>query len=443
MRPEGFKGPRPVGREEEKILRGRGFVLKEAEELVIGSVLSYPEQYPLVHFLKAEDFFYRKHAKIWKIASDLYEEGKTLTPRLVLALYNASKGSKEDPLTEEELEYLLAQRDAGALLQAAHLLKDASNRRYLALKLQEAQSKLEMGEAPEAVLDELRKAGEDLYAWDEVIDGLDLIEQEALRFLEGRNYVPTGIAEVDELLSGGFAKGGMTVLAARPSMGKTALARFIVRQLADRGGKVYWASFDQSPEQILLLEVAKRLGMPLHLLKGAYEQDPDLRKEVEKELRALKESWRNKVQLDGKLAPVEVLLQRLWRAHRRAPLDMVVVDYLQFVPVLNSRVSDMERVSQVSKALKGFAVEAKVAVVAIAQLSREVERRVNKRPVLADLRDSGQVEQDADVILFLHRPAYYDPEQDWGRAEIIIGKNKLGPVGIATVRWDPDMGEFL
>jgi hypothetical protein len=197
MRPEGLRGPRAVGHQEEKSLRGRGFVLREAEELVIGSVLSYPEQYPLVHFLKPEDFFYRKHAKIWKIASDLYEEGKTFAPRLILALYNASKGSKEDPLTEEDLEYLLAQRDASTLLQAAHLLKDASNRRYLAFKLQEAQSKLEVGEAPEAVLDELRKAGDNLYAWDEVIDGLDLIEQEALRFLEGRNYVPTGIVEVD------------------------------------------------------------------------------------------------------------------------------------------------------------------------------------------------------------------------------------------------------
>ncbi len=421
--------------------QGNGFVLKEVEELVLGTVLSYPEQYPLVSWVRPEDFFYRKHAALWRIVGQLSEEGKAVAPKVVQGLYNASH--REDRLEDREFERLLSQRDASALLHGAHLLKDAANRRLLAARLQQAMGKLDRGEAPEVVLDEVKRVEESLYAWDEILDTLDRTTEEALRFLEGKNYVPTGIAALDELLAGGLVKGGLTVIAARPSMGKTALARYIVRGVVAKGGRVYWASFDQSPEQILLLEVANKLNVPLNIIRMAYGEEPELQEEVKRTLGELKKRYAGHLHLDGRVVPVELLVHKLWRLHRREPLDVVVVDYLQFVPTLNGRATDIERVSQVSKTLKAFAVESKVAVVALAQLSREVERRVNKRPVLADLRDSGQVEQDADVILFLHRPAYYDPDENPEKAEIIVGKNKLGPTGVAYAGWEPNMGEFV
>lgn len=416
------------------------FVMKSLEEVVIGTLLSYPDLYETVDFLTTEDFFYRRHRHLWHIFTTLVHDSKGYSAQVVQSVYNAS--NPEEPLTDSMVEYLRSRRDPKGLYQAALMLKDARDRRLLASKLQEGLSMLEGGEAPQVVLNELIKAQGQLYTWAEAMDPMDSVVERALLALRGARYIPTGVKPLDELLSGGLPRGGFSIFGARPSMGKTSFARKIVRQVVSQGGQVYWASFDQRAEQILLLEASRELALPLDTIRRYAEEDQALTQEVENALRRIAHLWREHVVFDEMVAPVEILAQRVRRHHRRRALDLLVVDYLQFVPVANSKAADIERVSQVSRTLKSLAMELDIAVFALAQLSREVERRMNKVPVNSDLRDSGQVEQDADVILLLHRPGYYSEEEDQELAKVFVSKNKMGPTGVVALRWNASLADY-
>lgn len=416
------------------------FVMKSLEEVVIGTLLSYPDLYGTVDFLTVDDFFFRRHAHLWHIISTLVRESKGFSAQVVQSIYNAS--NPEAPLTDSALEHLRSRRDQQGLYQAALMLKDARDRRLVASKLQEALAMLERGEMPQVVLNEVLKAQASLYTWSESLDPMDSVVERALQSLRGARYLPTGVRALDEILSGGLPRGGLSVFGARPSMGKTSFARKVVRQVVAQGGHVYWASFDQRAEQILLLEASRELEVPMDTIRRYIEEDRGLAEEVENTLRRIADRWRGHVTFDEAIAPVEVLAQRIRRQHRKRPLDLVVVDYLQFIPVANAKAPDIERVSQVSRTLKSLAMELDVAVFALAQLSREVERRINKMPVNSDLRDSGQVEQDADLILLLHRPGYYSEEEDPELAKIIVSKNKMGPTGVVALRWNASLADY-
>ena len=119
-----------------------------------------------------------------------------------------------------------------------------------------------------------------------------------------------------------------------------------------------------------------------------------------------------------------------------------MVDYVQYLRTANERVRDIERVSKVSRVLKSLASGLGVTVLGLAQLSRGVEQREGQPPVLSDLRDSGQLEQDADIVCFIHRPALYSNNEDPQRVQILVRKQKLGPTGEVEVRWVPEMAEF-
>ncbi len=421
--------------------QGAPFAFKEVEESVIATVLVYPDLYYLVDFLTPEDFFFRANRVLWGIIATLHGERRPFSAKLVQALYNASPEAAA-PLSDRLLDALLSRQDVDALQQNAYLLKDARDRRLLAGAFHEAVGALGRGEPPEAVLERVMEARERLTTWTEGIDLMDRVLADALNHLRGQSYLPTGIRELDEFLAGGLPKGTFVVLGGRPSTGKTSFARKVVRTVASLGGRVYWASYDQLPSAILLLEAARILEVPLDTLKRATREDEELLREVEGAIRQVAESWRGRVVLDGEEAPVEVLAYKVRKAHRNAPLDLVVVDYVQYLRTANERVRDIERVSKVSRVLKSLASGLGVTVLGLAQLSRGVEQREGQPPVLSDLRDSGQLEQDADIVCFIHRPALYSNNEDPQRVQILVRKQKLGPTGEVEVRWVPEMAEF-
>lgn len=130
------------------------------------------------------------------------------------------------------------------------------------------------------------------------------------------------------------------------------------------------------------------------------------------------------------------------RQHRKSPLGVVIIDYLQLIEPDEKGVPREQQIAQISRRLKFLAKELRVPVIALAQLNRGVELREDKRPRLADLRESGSIEQDADMVMFLHRPDAYDPEDRPGEAEIIVAKHRSGPTGIVRLTWRKEFMRF-
>jgi replicative DNA helicase len=242
--------------------------------------------------------------------------------------------------------------------------------------------------------------------------------------------VATGFMDLDKMLSG-LQDGDLIILAARPSMGKTALALGIAEHAAVREDKaVAIFSMEMSHEQLTLRMTASLGRIDAQNLRNGDLDEVDWSR-VSAAYTTLAAS---KIVIDdaGALTPVEVRA-RARRLKREHDIDLIVVDYLQLMKAPDSSENRATEVAEISRSLKALAKELKVPILALSQLNRAVEQRTDKRPLMSDLRESGGLEQDADVILFIYRDEYYDKESpDKGTAEIIIAKQRNGPTG--TVR---------
>jgi len=240
----------------------------------------------------------------------------------------------------------------------------------------------------------------------------------------------TGFADLDELTAG-LQPSDMIIVAARPSMGKTALAVNMAEHAALKSKKaVAIFSMEMSASQL-----AFRLISSLGRINQQHLRTGDLQEEewprVTSAITLLSDA---KIFIDDTpaLSPAE-LRARARRLKREHDLGLIVIDYLQLMAVPGSKENRATEISEISRSLKAMAKEMNIPVIALSQLNRSLEQRTDKRPVMADLRESGAIEQDADVILFIYRDEYYNPESnDKGQAEIIIGKQRNGPTG--TVR---------
>src|SRR5881398_3272077 len=238
---------------------------------------------------------------------------------------------------------------------------------------------------------------------------------------------PSGFKDLDEI-TGGFQPGNLIVLAARPAMGKSSLVINIAENAAiDHDRPVALFSLEMSET-----ELAQRFIASQAKLNG-----DDLRKG-----RVKPDRWPKVVKATEKLArsPLYVddssdigileLRAKARRLHARRELGLVVIDYLQLMRPEDSSSSRVEQIGQISRGLKMLARELSVPVIAVSQLSRAVESRPDKRPLLSDLRESGQIEQDADLVMFIYRDEYYNKESERpGEADIIVAKHRNGPVG--------------
>ncbi|HRG16503.1 MAG TPA: replicative DNA helicase [Pseudomonadota bacterium] len=237
----------------------------------------------------------------------------------------------------------------------------------------------------------------------------------------------TGLRDFDDMTAG-LQPSDLIILAARPSMGKTALALNMAEYAAIKGKKaVAVFSMEMSASQLAfrLISSLGRINQQ-HLRTGELE-DADWPR-VTSAIQLLKDA---KIFIDDTpaLSPGE-LRARARRLKREHDLGLIVIDYLQLMAVPGTRENRATEISEISRSLKALAKELNVPVIALSQLNRSLEQRTDKRPVMADLRESGAIEQDADVIVFIYRDDYYNKESpDKGLAEIIIGKQRNGPTG--------------
>ena len=252
--------------------------------------------------------------------------------------------------------------------------------------------------------------------------------------------VPSGFHDLDRM-TGGFKDSDLIIVAGRPSMGKTSLALNIALHAALESKKaIAIFSLEMSKEQLterLLTEQAQIDAQRLH--RGLLSEA-----EYDRVSNALGPLGEAAIFIDDTPAMDELTLQlKARQAKMRHNIDLIVVDYLQLMHG-RSRGDDnrVQEVSSISRALKGLARELRIPVIAISQLSRAPEQRPDKRPILSDLRESGAIEQDSDVVMFLYRPEYYKSEERPGIAEVIIAKHRNGPTGTIELKFRRDHTRF-
>ena len=249
----------------------------------------------------------------------------------------------------------------------------------------------------------------------------------------------TGYTDFDEQTNG-LQPSELVILAARPSMGKTAFVCNIAEAVAKNSGKgVLFFSLEQSKLELAerFLCIAARVNG--HALRGGNLTD----EEHEKLLRASSELSEVPLFIDDQpgrtISQIAALARRLHRQHK---LGMIIIDYLQLIDPDDKNLPREQQIAQITRRLKFLAKEIYVPVIALAQLNRGVELREDKRPRLADLRESGAIEQDADLVMFLHRPDAYDPEDRPGEAEVIVAKHRSGPTGMVRLTWRKEFMRF-
>ena len=256
--------------------------------------------------------------------------------------------------------------------------------------------------------------------------------------------VDTGFADLNDITSG-LQNGDLIIVAARPSVGKTALAMCLARNAAvDHGVGVAVFSLEMTRHQVAQRLLCVETRVDLHKLRTG---------------RLGEEDWMHLTRNVGKLAQAPIYIDdtpgitvlesraKARRLQREHGLGMVIIDYLQLMTSHNFTQSREQEVSQISRGLKGLAKELDVPVVALSQLSRATEARTDRRPQLSDLRESGSLEQDSDVVCFIYRPELYDVkgrdgDKQEGIAEIIIGKQRNGPTGSVHMMWNAESASF-
>ncbi|XWN33778.1 MAG: replicative DNA helicase [Devosia sp.] len=457
----------------------------EVEQQLLGAILVNNEAfYRVSDFLLIEHFFIEPHRKIYDIASKLIRAGKVATPLTVKTFFADGETIADLPA----VEYLgrLAV-DATTIINAqdyGRTLFDLALRRSLisigeemvndAYEAEADDSPRKQIEGVEKRLYELAETGrldQGFVGFGEALTAAIEMTAAAYDRKGGLSGIATGLNDLDRLM-GGLQRSDLIILAGRPAMGKTSLATNIGFSIAKHfrpgeaagrkptdGGVVGFFSLEMSYEQLATRILAEQSGISSSdIRRGSIDQA-----QFEALVDASKDMQTLPFYIDqtGGIS-VGQLAARARRLKRQKGLDVLVVDYLQLLTGSGKRASDsrVQEITEITTGLKALAKELEVPILALSQLSRQVEQREDKRPQLADLRESGSIEQDADVVLFVFREEYYlqsrkpaegtqefleweaKMEQVHGVAEIIIGKQRHGPTGTVLVQFEAELTRF-
>jgi replicative DNA helicase len=243
-------------------------------------------------------------------------------------------------------------------------------------------------------------------------------------------------------MTSGMQPGELIIIAARPSMGKTAFSLNLAQHMALRAGKtIAYFSLEMSRDAVMMRVLASEARINMKDIRSGKISDNVWPKLIN--VAGMVSDSKFFIDETSGISPFEVRA-RARRLKAQHGLDCIIIDYLQLMD-LKQKVESRERaVSEISKSLKSLAKELEIPILALAQLNRGVEGRADRRPMLSDLRESGSIEQDADIIMMLYRDDYYDKEdpEKMGHAEVIIGKQRNGPTGTVKLRWEAEFGRF-
>lgn len=418
----------------------------QAEQSVLGGLMLDNERWDTVADKVVEGDFYRKdHRVIFQVISNLAEKQEpfdvvTISEALrkideleeAGGLAYLSVLAKETPSAANIVAYANIVRDRSVLRQLIHIGTDISESVFLP----EGRTTSDLLEAAEKSVFEIaeqRQKGQAGFISIKDLLGTAVEKIETLFEQEGNiTGISTGFTDLDEMTSG-LQRGDLIIVAGRPSMGKTTIAMNMAENAAVGSGLPVAVFSMEMPGDSLAMRMMSSLGRIDQNKVRTGKLDNDEWPRLTSAINLLAET---KLFIDdtAALTPGEVRsrARRLTRDHGQ--LGLIVLDYLQLMQSPASGESRVAQISDISRGLKTLAKELNVPVVALSQLNRNLEQRPNKRPVMSDLRESGSIEQDADVIMFVYRDEVYNEDSpDKGTAEIIIGKQRNGPIGTARL----------
>jgi len=446
----------------------------EAEQAVLGSILVSNEIFDdLSPIINSKNFFDPMHQKIYAAIEKLIFGGMLANP---ITLKNFFENEKDDlnipdylikitkfsSSTRQAIEYSKLIYD---LFVKRELIKISENLSYTAKSNDLSKDGKTIIEDTEKTLFDLAEKGNfnsSLMKFDEAMKQTIEMASNAYKNEEGIVGVPTGLTELDNRL-GGLHKSDLLIIAGRPSMGKTALATNIAfnaaRKIQEEEKKscVAFFSLEMSSEQLSTRIIAEQSRIKSNdIRRGKISEE-----QFDKFIETSKNISELPLYIDETPAiSIAALSNRARRIKRLFGLDLVVVDYIQLMRANSARDGRVQEISEITQGLKAIAKELSVPVLALSQLSRAVESRDDKKPLLSDLRESGSIEQDADVVMFVYREAYYlqgkEPQAatvqhaEWQAkmnevshlAEIIIGKQRHGPTGNITLEFEAMFTKF-
>lgn len=424
---------------------------QEAEEALLGSILVNPEEFlPISLFLKAEDFYILRHSYIWEAYARINKRGDPIDYVTV----------------QDELRALNHLDDIGGAAYLIHLTNSTPTSVYAeiyARLIQRAAIRRRLLIAADEIkalaMDEqldIEKVTADAESRIVRVTHTDIgKEEEDLSSIVGRVLddtefhmlnpdqtmgIPSGFRDLDDLL-GGFRKTSLYTIAARPGMGKTSLVTCVVLNAAKLKTRIGFFTQEMSREQIVSKMFSIEAGINTTALYNARMSPRD---------------WSNMVQAAGNLSKLPIYVDD---TSRRTPdqirkislrwinqygLDMIVVDYLQILSDGGLyRGDDVAKVSYFADEMKQIAKELNIPVVALSQLNRELEKRADKRPQLSDLKQSGKIEEDSDVVIFLYRDVVYNEATEFpNRADLLVSKNRHGSPGTISLNFERAMTKF-
>lgn len=458
----------------------------EAEQQLLGAILTNNDIYDrIASTIQTEHFYEPVHARIFQISTARIAQNKLASPVTLKAFLEDDEGLKELGGPAYLARLAGAAISTFAVRDYAQMIYDLAIRRELISLGRDISAKAANVEVDSEPKDQIVEAEQALYKLSEqgktdsgfqsflraVTDAV-VVANAAYQRDGGLAGISTGLVDLDKKL-GGLHKSDLLILAGRPSMGKTALATNIAFKIAKQykrgklpdgsegavnGGVVGFFSLEMSAEQLASRILSEAAEIPSEQIRRGDMTETEFRRFVE----AAKALEACPLFIDDTPAlPISQIAARARRLKRSHGLDVLVVDYLQLARAASAKDNRVNEVSEITQGLKAIAKELNIPVIALSQLSRQVENREDKRPQLSDLRESGSIEQDADVVMFVFREEYYkerekpgdtdlnkmaswieDMERLHGKAEVIIGKQRHGPIGTIELSFEGKYTRF-
>lgn len=424
---------------------------EEAERAVLSAVLLNNESLSLISdTLNANDFFHRPNRLLYQVCLDLLAQARGLDVITVQDALNA-RGQLEEV---GGVAYLLELQEdlpsLGLIEQHARIIKEKSLLRQLITSA--ATTIRDCYEQGQATLDDIMdKAEKNIFTLAHKVAKpnfvqLNLLLKQTFHRLantkisaNGVTGIPTGFSKFDTMTSG-FQRGDLVILAARPSMGKTALMLNMAIAAAKEGSKVGIFSLEMSAEQLLLRMLSSESHIAHQKIRNATISSDEWVMLTNTAARLAD----TKIYVDDTPSlTVRELRSKARKLKAQGELDLLIVDYLQLISGGGQFENRTQEISAISRALKALAKELEIPIIAGSQLSRSLEGRMDKRPLLSDLRESGAIEQDGDLIFFLYRDVVYNPDTEHPNlTEIIIGKQRNGPIGTCYATFTGEITRF-
>lgn len=424
----------------------------EAEKSVLAAILLNDENISFVaDIIKATDFYHTGHQVIYEAIMELAEANQ----RIDLVVLRDLLEKKKTLHTAGGITYLMELQEdipsIGLVGQHAKIVKDKSILRDL---IRSAAGIIttcydQKVEDIDAVLDQAEKK---IYQISHALTPPTFVKIDALLKntfqqlaamkgnREGITGVPSGFTEFDEMTSG-MQNGDLLILAARPSMGKTALALNIAVNAWNAGAPIGIFSLEMSAEQLVLRMLASEAMIPHQKIRNAAVSSDEWTI-LTNHAAHLAES---KIFIDDTAGlNIMELRAKARKLKAKENIQLLIIDYLQLINAHTRFENRTQEIAVISRSLKALAKELNIPILALSQLSRSLEGRMDKRPMLSDLRESGAIEQDGDVIFFIYRDVVYNPDTDTPDiSEIIVGKQRNGPVGSFSVRFLGEVTKFV